>query len=177
MRWIEHGERTVYDSPWIRLTLVDVELPSGGRFEHHVVRAPAAAAGVVVRDAQRGVLLLWRHRFTTNSWGWEVPAGRVDEGESPLDAGHRETLEETGWEPGPMRELIAYHPNNGQSDLRFHLFVADGAVHRGEPTDPDESERIEWLPVDKLRAEIAEHRVLDGLSLTALLWTLSFGLI
>jgi nucleoside-diphosphate-sugar epimerase len=57
------GERTIYDSEWMRLALVDVELPSGSRFEHHVLRMPAQAAGVVVDDPDRGVLLLWRHRF------------------------------------------------------------------------------------------------------------------
>lgn len=170
MKWTTHGERTLYDSPWVRLTLVDIELPSGHRFEHHVVRAPADAAGTVVFDPERGVLLLWRHRFTTDTWGWEIPAGRVDEGETPEQAAARETLEETGWQPGPLRPLIGYHPNNGQSDLVFHLFIADRAEHIGEPTDPDESERVEWISLPRLRAELAAGAVLDGMSLTALLW-------
>ena len=76
MRWTVHGERVIYDSEWIRLALADVELPSGKRFEHHVVRMPYEAAGTVVDDPDRGVLLLWRHRFTTDTWGWEIPAGR-----------------------------------------------------------------------------------------------------
>jgi 8-oxo-dGDP phosphatase len=174
MRWIVHGERIIYDSPWVRLTLTDVEIPGDRRFEHHVVRMPAEAAGAVVHDPDRGVLLLWRHRFITDSWGWEVPAGRVDDGETPHDAAIRETLEETGWQPGPLRALITYHPHNGTSDATFHLFVARGATHVGEPTDISESERIEWLSVDELRAEIAAGRVVDGLSLTALLWWLTF---
>lgn len=87
MQWTVHGERTLYDSSWIRLALVDVEIPDGERFEHHVVRMPAPAAGVVVHD-ERGVLLLWRHRFVTDTWGWEVPAGRVDPGES-VEEGRR----------------------------------------------------------------------------------------
>jgi 8-oxo-dGTP pyrophosphatase MutT (NUDIX family) len=109
MRWTVHGERWIYESEWVGLSLVDVEQPSGARYEHHVVRMPAQAAGVVVMDDDRGVLLLWRHRFITDSWGWEVPAGRIDAGETPLAAGGRETLEETGWEPGPMRPLASYH--------------------------------------------------------------------
>ena len=88
MRWTVHGERSLYSSEWVGLSLVDVELPSGRRFEHHVVRMPAAASGVVVQDpAHDGVLLLWRHRFTTDSWGWEIPAGRIDAGETPEAAG------------------------------------------------------------------------------------------
>ena len=47
-------------------------------------------------------------------------------------------------------------------------------MHVGEPTDPGESERIEWVPVDRLRPEIRAGRVHDGLSLGALLWCLAF---
>lgn len=173
MRWTVHGERWLYESDWVGLSLVDVELPSGARFEHHVVRMPAHASGVVVSDPERGVLLLWRHRFTTDTWGWEIPAGRVDDGETPEDAGRRETLEETGWEPGPLRPITSYFPHNGTSDATFHLFRADGAEHRGEPTDPDEAERVEWLTWEQVRQELAAGHVGDGLSLTALLWVLA----
>ena len=113
MRWTVHGERVIYDSEWIRLALADVELPSGKRFEHHVVRMPYEAAGTVVDDPDRGVLLLWRHRFTTDTWGWEIPAGRVDEGETPAEAATRETVEEAGWRPGPLTLMTTYYPHNG----------------------------------------------------------------
>ncbi len=175
MKWIVHGERVIYDSPWVRLVLTDVEIPGGERFDHHVVRMPAEASGTVVHDPHRGVLLLWRHRFTTDTWGWEIPAGRIDAGETPLAAAAREAEEETGWRPGPLRHLTTYFPHNGSSDATFHLFVADGATHVGVPADPSESERVEWLPVGSLREELAAGRVRDGLSLTALLWWLQFA--
>jgi 8-oxo-dGTP pyrophosphatase MutT (NUDIX family) len=175
VKWIVHGERMIYESEWMSLALTDIEIPGGARFEHHVVRAPADASGAVVVDDERGVLLLYRHRFTTDTWGWEIPAGRIDAGETPESAAVRETLEETGWAPGPLTSLTTYHPNNGQSDLRFHLFVAHGATHVGAPTDPTESERIEWVPVDGVRRLIESHQVPDGLSLTALLWWLAVG--
>ena len=175
MRWTIHGERWLYESEWVGLSLVDVELPSGKRFEHHVVRMPAEASGLVVQDPDRGVLLLWRHRMATDTWGWEIPAGRIDEGESPAVAAEREALEETGWRPGPVRHLITYHPHNGTSDATFHLFAADGAEYVGEPSDPDESERVEWVAWDRLREELRAGHVLDGLSLTALLWVDALG--
>jgi 8-oxo-dGTP pyrophosphatase MutT (NUDIX family) len=170
MRWQVHGERIVYDSEWMRLALTDVELPSGARFEHHVLRMPAHAAGVVVDDPERGVLLLWRHRFTTDTWGWEVPAGRVDPGETATQAARRETVEETGWEPGPLTAMTTYFPHNGTSDATFHLYVATEAHHVGDPTDTDEAERVEWVPWDDVLAAMRRGEVGDGLSLTALLW-------
>src|SRR5262245_22341069 len=174
MRWLVHGERVIYDSEWVRLVLTDVEIPGMRRFEHHVMRMPAHAAGTVLSDPERGVLLLWRHRFVTDTWGWEIPAGRIDPGETPEEAARREALEETGWEPGPLRPLITYFPHNGISDATFHLFWADGAVHRGDPTDVSESERVELLSWGRLRDETRAGRVGDGLSLTALLWALAF---
>jgi 8-oxo-dGTP pyrophosphatase MutT (NUDIX family) len=175
MRWTVHGERSLYESEWVNLRLVDVEVPEGPRFDHHVVRMPQPAAGAVVFDPERGVLLLWRHRFITDTWGWEVPAGRVDDGESPVEAARRETLEETGWRPGPLRPLFSYRPFLGTCDQTFHLFLADGAEHLGDPLDASESERVEWVPVDRLREEIHAGRVVDGLTLVGLLHGLAFG--
>ncbi len=170
MKWTVHGERMIYESPWVNLALADIEIPGGARFDHHVIRMPAEASGTVIDVADRGVLLLWRHRFTTDSWGWEIPAGRIDEGETPIEAGAREALEETGWRPGTLHPLGCYFPHNGSSDAVFNLFVADSATYVGEPSDPSESERVEWVEWATIRAEIAAGRIGDGLSLTALLW-------
>lgn len=168
-----HGQRAVYTSPWVGLDLVDVEVPGGARFEHHVVRSPRPAVGVVVVD-EPGLLLLCRHRFITGTWGWEVPAGGVDPGEPLAQAAAREVLEETGWRPGPLRRLHGYHPSNGLSDQRFELFAAAGASYVGEPSDPGESERVEWVPTAEVRALVHRGEVQDGLSVTALLWWLAF---
>jgi len=175
MRWTVHGERSLYDSEWVRLSLVDVEIPDGERFEHHVVRIPNQASGTVVRDPDRGVLLLWRHRFITDTWGWEIPAGRIEIGETPLEAAAREALEETGWEPHSLRPLVSYHPANGLLDQVFHTFVADGATYVGDPVDAGESERVEWVGIADLRALVQDAQMLDGLSLTAVLYALAFG--
>ncbi|MDP1819621.1 MAG: NUDIX domain-containing protein [Acidimicrobiales bacterium] len=173
MRWTVHGERTIYESPWVGLVLVDVEVPGGPRFEHHVARFPNDAAGTVVTDPDRGVLLLWRHRFITDTWGWEIPAGALDRGETAAAAAERETLEETGWRPGPLEHLVTYAPMNGSCDQRFHLYRARSASHVGDPVDAAESERIEWRSLQDVRAFIARGEVGDGLSLTGLLWVLA----
>lgn len=174
MRWTVHGEQTIYASEWVHLALTDVEIPGGERFQHHVVRMPQAACGVVVHDQARGVLLLWRHRLITDTWGWEIPAGRVEPGEALDTAARREVLEETGWRPGPLRSLVTYQPTNGLSDQVFHLFLAASATSVGEPTDPGEAERVEWVSIDTVRRLTRDGEVVDGLSLTALLYALLY---
>ena len=165
----------LYDSDWVRLSLVDVEIPGGERFDHHVVRMPNNAAGTIVHDRARGVLLLWRHRFITDTWGWEIPAGGMNPDETPEQAAVRETLEETGWRPGPLRALVRFNPTNGISDQTFHTFVADGASREGEPTDVGESERVEWVPVPELRRILRDNEMFDGMSLTAVAYAFAFG--
>jgi len=175
MKWTVHGERSLYESDWVRLVLTDVEIPNGERFEHHVVRLPRNAAGTIVHDPDRGVLLLWRHRFITDSWGWEIPAGGIEPDETPEAAAVRETVEETGWEPSSLRPLARYHPTNGLSDQVFHVFVAGRATHVGEPTDAGEAERIEWVQVPELRRLVRAGEMVDGLSLTGVCYALAFG--
>jgi 8-oxo-dGTP pyrophosphatase MutT (NUDIX family) len=174
MRWTVHGERAIYSSPWVNLHLVDIEVPGGPRFDHHVVRMPFPASGTVVHDPAKGMLLIYRHRFITDSWGWEIPAGRVEEGESLEEGARRECLEETGWAPGPLRHLVTYRYAQGVSDGTFALFLADGARQVGEATDAAEAERIAWVPADEVRRLVRTGEVVDGLTLTALLWVFAF---
>ena len=108
--------------------------------------------------ADRQVLLLWRHRFITGSWGWEVPLGRIEDGESPAEAAAREFEEETGWRAGPLRHLISVHPTPGISDSAHHVYRADEATHLGSPADAFESERIAWVPLDQVPALIGRER-------------------
>jgi hypothetical protein len=103
MRWTVHGERVIYDNEWIRLVLTDVELPSGQRFEHHVVRLPHEAAGTVVDDPDRGVLLLWRFVATSAEYVGE-----------PTDGDEAERVEWLGWRD-VRDELRAGHVGDGLS--------------------------------------------------------------
>ena len=157
----------MYASDWVDLRLVDVELPDGTRFPHHVVRTHRDAVGVVAVDGERGLLLIHRHRFITDTWGWEIPAGAVDEGESLEQAAVRETLEETGWRPGALREIGWSYPSNGLMDQRFWYFAADGATFEHEADTP-EVERVEWKPVEEVRRLLATNELRDGLSVSGL---------
>lgn len=172
--WVNRGERTIYESEWVALATADVVLPDGARIDHHVVRMPGPAAGTIVVRGDE-VLLMYRHRFITDTWGWEIPAGRVDAGETPADAAVRETVEETGWRPTVLEPLCTFNPANGILDQVFHIFVGRDAREEGPPTDPNESSRIEWVPVDEVRRLVLAGDVPDGLSFGALCFAFTAG--
>jgi 8-oxo-dGTP pyrophosphatase MutT (NUDIX family) len=166
-RWRVHGESPLYTSDWLSLHLARVELPHGETFAHHVVRISFEAAGGVIVDEQRRVLLLHRHRFITDTWGWEIPAGRVEPGETPEQAVGREAVEETGWRPHALEPLGFSHPSNGQIEQTFRYFLGRGATRVGEP-EPQETDRVDWFEPHDVRALIAHGEIPDGLSVTAL---------
>jgi 8-oxo-dGTP pyrophosphatase MutT (NUDIX family) len=168
MLWKTHGERRIYTNHWLDLGLVDVELPDGDRFEHHVVHLRHLAVAAVV-NARREVLMLWRHRFITDVWAWELPMGLVEEGETPEQTAAREVEEETGWRPGPLKPLIYSEPANGITDSQHHVFRADGATYIGPPTEQNESDRIEWIPLDAVRGMIDRREIVSGGTLVGLL--------
>jgi 8-oxo-dGTP pyrophosphatase MutT (NUDIX family) len=172
--WHHRGERVIYDSDWVRLVVADVLLPDGSQVDHHVVRMPRPAAGtIMIRD--REVLLLHRHRFITDTWGWEIPAGGIDPGEAPDEGARREAVEESGWEPATVEHLCSFHPANGLLDQEFHIFTSRDAVHRGEPVDRNEAAEVAWVAVAEVRRRLLAGEVTDGLSFAALSYAFASG--
>jgi 8-oxo-dGTP pyrophosphatase MutT (NUDIX family) len=173
MRWTVHGERDLYRDRWVRVATADVELPDGRHLDHRVVRTAAPGAGaVVVRD--RRVLLMWRHRFITDTYAWEIPHGSIRSGEAPADAAARETEEETGWRPGgPLQPLLCTQPSPGLMTSEHHIFRADSAVYTGPPKDAFESDKVEWVPVDEIRGLIDKRHIMAGTTLVALFYLLT----
>jgi 8-oxo-dGTP pyrophosphatase MutT (NUDIX family) len=167
-RWKTFGERVIYDSPWVWLGQVDVELPDGERFWHHVVRLRRAAIIVLLDDRDR-VLLLWRHRFVQDRWGWEVPGGLIEEGEEPAEAAARELVEETGYRAGRVEHLLNLQPMTGTVDSEHFVFVGRDAEKVGEPTEKNEFERMEWVPLASIPALIKAGKIWNAASLVPLL--------
>ncbi|MFJ4091623.1 NUDIX hydrolase [Kitasatospora sp. NPDC089913] len=166
--WQVHGRRQVYGSPWVELWLDDVDIPGHGRVEHHVVRMPRASTTAVVTDEEGRFLLIFRHRFITGRWGWEVPAGWAEPGEEPAAAVAREVEEETGWRPGAVEPMTGYDAMSGISDARFHAFHVTGCTRIGEPVDVSEADRVEWLPEAEVVGLLVDGRIPDGPSHAAL---------
>ena len=123
---------------------------------------------IVADEEEDRLLLIWRHRFITDTWGWEVPAGWAEPEEDLDKAIRREVEEETGWRPGTVARMTEYYALSGLSTMHFTSFYITGCSHIGPPTDPSESSRVEWIPTASVPKLAEEGQITDGPSLTAL---------
>lgn len=168
MEWKNLEEKPVYENRWFKVNLADVELPDGRHLDHYVIRQRAVAMTAAI-NRENEVLLLWRHRFITDTWGWELPAGVVEDGEAVERAAARELLEETGWRAREVHPLVTVEPTNGLSDARHHVFWADGAEYAGPPEDDFESSRREWVALRDAPRLIGEGEIRDSSTVAGLL--------
>jgi 8-oxo-dGDP phosphatase len=104
--------------------------PDGRRFEHHVVRLQTVVLAVVLNDDDR-VLMLWRHRFATDEWGWELPGGIAHDDEDPAVTAVQEVVEETGWKPSTLEPLVRFQPMPGMVDTPHVIYLGRNAVKVG----------------------------------------------
>jgi 8-oxo-dGTP pyrophosphatase MutT (NUDIX family) len=110
-----YGDRLVYDNRWVKVALVDVEAPNGERWEYHVVQLARIAIALIVDDQDRA-LMLWRYRFPTRQWGYELLGGMVDDGDDAAATAAREAAEESGF-----AHLAAQGHGDGHSRRSFPL--------------------------------------------------------
>lgn len=174
VRWQNLGEKQIYGTPWFELKQAEVELPGGRRLDHYLLRLPPVAL-TAVQDAQDRVLLLWRHRFIPDSWGWELPSGIVDPAEDLAAAAAREALKESGWEPVRPRPLLRLESSAGLTDQVNHVFWTDEVIHHGPPEASFEAERIEWVPLSRAPTLLAAGEIRAATTAAALLLLLQQG--
>ncbi|WP_142003369.1 NUDIX domain-containing protein [Amycolatopsis cihanbeyliensis] len=168
--WQTFGERTIYDNKWVRLGLTDVQAPNGERWEYHVVHLARIAIALIV-DEQDRVLMLWRYRFVTDQWGYELLGGLVEDGEDPTATAAREAAEESGYRPlGEPEHLIGFEPLPGQVTAPVDVFLWRGAEQIGEPTDTEEVGRLEWVWLSRIPGLAQRQQLLGAGALVPLLY-------
>jgi 8-oxo-dGTP pyrophosphatase MutT (NUDIX family) len=126
-------------------------------------------SGVVALKEGR-VLLTRQYRFLIDDFTWEIPGGRVEEGESPEQAARRECIEETGVRCAELLPLVVYYPGLDNLNNRTSLFYSE-RTDVVAPFVPNDAEVVEilWLPLDQCLEMVFRGEILDALTVTGLL--------
>jgi 8-oxo-dGTP pyrophosphatase MutT (NUDIX family) len=161
--------RNVFKGRVLTLNLEQVRLPNGRVAELEIAHHPGGAA-VVALDGDGRVCLLRQFRHAAGGWLTELPAGKLDGGEPPLDCARRELAEEAGVVAQRWDKLGEYFSSPGVFTEVIHLFLARDL----EATEarPEEHEVFEasWIPLDEAVGLASGGRLHDAKTLIGLLW-------
>jgi len=148
-------------TPIFRVTFDRALDPDGFEIKRAIVQHGGSAVMMPVDDRGR-ILLVRQYRLPARQYLWELPAGRVDEGETPLQAAKRELVEETGYRAKHWKKIVEFYPSPGFLAEKMTIFLATGLT-AGE-SEPMEDERIEtrWFTRRELGQWIKAGKIRDA---------------
>jgi len=154
-------QRTVFRGRVITVNVETVTLPNGVTADFEITHHPGGAA-VVAIDAQDRVCLLHQFRHAAKGYLWELPAGKLDPGDTPLSTAQRELIEEAGvsaleWEP-----LGVVVSSPGVFTEVVHLFLARQLEERTAAPEASEVFESRWIPLQEALARALDGDITDG---------------
>jgi ADP-ribose pyrophosphatase len=160
------SSRRVYTGRVLNLDIDTVKFPDGSHGELEMVRHSGASAVVPLLDdpgaSDPRVVLIRQYRYAANGHIYEVPAGRLDADESPLQCARRELEEETGYIATQVVQLLSIFTTPGFTDERIHLFMAWGLTRGQERRERDEFLTTVTLPLGRVIQMIDEGAIPDA---------------
>ena len=147
----------------------EVRLPNGQSATREYLGHPGAAAVLPFLDKNR-VILVKQYRYPIGEVTYEIPAGKLDKGETPLECATRELEEETGFKAKMIEKLISFYPSTAFSNELLHVFAAFG-LKKGK-NKPDEDEFVSAVSVNFKEAleMVRRGKIRDSKTVIALLY-------
>lgn len=159
--------RVGYRGRLLTLEVDRVVEPGGVEVDREVVRHPGSSVLLPITD--RGDLVLVRqYRYAVGDFLWEVPAGHIEAGERPDEAARRELVEETGFYPHHLQELVSFYPAPGFTDEKMHLFRATELEERKRTPEEDENIEVRLFEPEEALRMVAGREIADAKTLVAL---------
>ena len=163
--------KEVYSCGLFRVTEDEAQDKTGWKMKRSIVRHNGSAVMMAV-DEKKRVMLVRQYRLPANRNMWEIPAGKVDEGENVLQAAKRELIEETGLRAKKWKKLVSFFPSPGYVEEKMTIYLAT-ELTQGE-SQPMDDERIEtrWFTKKELRKMLESNEILDAKTMIGFLyWT------
>jgi len=166
------SSRTVYRGPVFWVTTDIVREPGGIRTRRDIVRHSGSIVILAVDDSgpEPRILLERQYRHAAQSFLWELPAGRIDDGESELAAAKRELLEETGYSASEWRRILKYYASPGFMAETMAIYMARNLKRGKAQPEPDERIQHRMLPLSKALKMLRKGTIQDGKTTIGLLW-------
>jgi ADP-ribose pyrophosphatase len=172
------SSRRIHTGRIITVDTDTVRFPDGSIGELDMVRHPGASAVVPFLSDPTGddpqILLLKQYRYAAEQYLYEIPAGRLDNGEDPRDCAARELREETGCTARQIDFLMTMYTTPGFTDERIHLFMATGLEHGDTAHEPDEFMTLETVTLSEALRLIKEGKIPDGKTAVGILYAAGF---
>jgi ADP-ribose pyrophosphatase len=160
--------RRVYEGKVLSLDVDEVEEPGGVRATREVVRHRGSVAVLPVHDDGR-LVLVRQYRYAVDAAVWELPAGRLDPGETAEQGARRELEEEVGLRPARLEPLSVFYTTPGFCDETMHLFRATGLASVAARPEADERIEAALFTLPEAREMIRRGEIREGKTLVALL--------
>jgi ADP-ribose pyrophosphatase len=166
------SSRTVFRGKVFNITSDEVVEPSKIRVRRDVLRHPGSVVVLAVDESRREprVLLEYQYRYAADEFLWELPAGRIDEGESELDAARRELIEETGYTARRWQLALKYYASPGFMDETMAIYLARDLRRGKAQPESDESIRKRLVPLSDVVQKIMKGKIRDGKTAAGVLW-------
>ncbi|MBC7794667.1 MAG: NUDIX hydrolase [Clostridia bacterium] len=143
-------------------------MPNGRQIELDFVRHPGASA-IVPLHADETVTLIRQYRYSADGWIIEIPAGKLDHGETPVVCAARELTEEVGLKAGKLESLGFIYVTPGFCDEKIHLFIATELTEVKQALEEDEMLEVKRVPLREAYRMAVDGDITDAKSVTALL--------
>lgn len=166
------SSKVAYRGPVFWITTDEVLEPTGVRVRRDVVRHSGSVVILAVDETARTprVLLEKQYRHAAGRFLYELPAGRIDEGENELRAAKRELLEETGYSARSWKRVLRFWASPGFVAEAMSLYLArDLQLGTAQPED-DEVIEMKLLPLDKAVAMVLNGTIQDAKTIAGVLW-------
>jgi 8-oxo-dGTP pyrophosphatase MutT (NUDIX family) len=159
--------KPVFSGRVIQVNVERVQLPNGSIADLEIIHHPGGAAVVAV-DEQRNICLLRQFRHAANGYLWELPAGKIDNKEPPLNTARRELTEEAGVVAATWESLGEYVSSPGVFTEVVHLFLATKLQHATRGHEEHEVIEVHWKPLSEALRMAERNEIRDGKSLVGI---------